>query len=123
MGFTFDPALADDVSLVRFHIGDTNETDHRLEDATIQHFVTVSGVGTAVIRCIQYIITQLSQPDERVGSYSISNATALAGFQDLLKVKAQEFNINTSGAVPTSTVSQPWRADSYMTNGVQDGKP
>lgn len=123
MAFTYAAALTDDVSIVRFHVGDTVDVGHYLEDATIQYYVTASGIGTAVVRCIQYIITRLSQPDERVGQYSVSYASALAGFQALLKIKAQEFGISPSGAVVASSVSLPWRADSYMTDGVQDGTP
>jgi hypothetical protein len=123
MSFTFDPALANDVSLVRFHIGDTNEIDHRLEDATIQYFVTASGVGEAVVKCIQYIITSMSAPDERTGNYSKSFANARAGYEALLKAKAQEFGVSLSGVTMSSTVSLPWRPDSYMTDGTQDGTP
>jgi hypothetical protein len=123
MSFTFDPALTDEVSQVRFHIGDTSENDHYIEDGTIKYLLTAGSIGTAVIRCIQYIITRLSVPDERVGQYSITHAGALAGYQDLLKIKAQEFNISLSGAVASSSISLPYRADSYMTSGDQDGKP
>ena len=123
MSYTFDPALADDVSLCRFHIGDTSEADHYLEDATIRHFVTDEGLGMAVVRCIKYIITRLSVPDERVGQYSVTHASALTAYQELLKTKAQEFSISLSGAVASSSVSLPWRADSYMTTGDQDGTP
>ena len=97
MSFTFDPSLADDVSMVRFHIGDTIDQDHRVEDATIKYYVDANGAGMAVIRCIQYIITRLSQPDERIGSYSISNASARSSYKELLEMKAQEFGISLSG--------------------------
>jgi hypothetical protein len=123
MSFTFSIDLSDDVSLVRFHIGDTSETDYYLEDDTIQYLIDTYGVGQAVVRSIRYIITRLSQPDERVGSYSITHASALAGYQALLKTKAQEFGISASGAVAISTVALPWRPDSYMSDGTQDGKP
>jgi hypothetical protein len=123
MTFTFDPSMSDDVSLVRFHVGDTVEMDHQIEDATIKYFVDSDGVGTAVIKCIQYIITRLSQPDERTGNYSRSNANARAGYETLLKAKAQEFSVNLSGVTMSSSVSLPWRADSYMTDGEQDGSP
>lgn len=123
MTFTFDPALADDVSLVRFHIGDNSPDGHYLEDETIQYFVTTSGVGTAVIRSIQYIITQLSQPDFRKDWLSVSNGEARKGYETLLKAKAQEFGISVSSVTMTSSVSNPYRSDSYMTDGTQDGNP
>jgi len=123
MTYSFDPSLANDVSLVRFHIGDNSDEGHYLDDETIQYFVTASGVGTAVVRCIQYIITQLSQPDFRKDWLSVSNGEARKGYESLLKTKAQEFSISVSGAVMTSSVSLPFRPDSYMTDGLQDGAP
>jgi hypothetical protein len=123
MTFTFDPSLANDVSLVRFHIGDNSDEGHYLDDETIQYFVTLSGVGTAVIRCIQYIITQLSQPDFRKDWMSVSSGEARKGYEALLKTKAQEFSISISGAVMTSSVTLPFRPDSYQTVGTQDGAP
>ena len=123
MSYSFDAALATDVSLVRFHIGDNNSEGHYLEDETIQYFVTASGVSTAVIRCIQYIITQLSQPDFRKDWLSVSNAEARKGYENLLKIKAQELGVSISGAVMTSSVTLPYRPDSYMTSGSQNGAP
>lgn len=111
MSFSFAAALTDDVSLVRFHIGDTNEDGHYLEDATIQYFVTASGVGTAVIKCIQYIITQLSTPGFSLDWMSVNNADARAGFELLLKQKRQEFGVNVATAA--STISHAHRADSH----------
>lgn len=123
MAFTFDASLADDVSLVRFHVGDNSSDGHYLEDETIQYFVTASGVGTAVIRCIQYIITQLSQPDFRKDWLSVSSGEARKGYETLLKAKAQEFSISLSSVTMASSVSNPYRSDSYMTDGTQDGNP
>lgn len=123
MTYTFDPALADNVSLVRFHIGDNNDEGHFLEDETINYLVTTHGVGTAVVRAIEYIITQLSQPNFSLGWMNVSTDAARAGYENLLKVKAQQFNLNASGIVASSSIKLPWRPDSYMTSGDQDGKP
>lgn len=125
MTFTFDPALADDVSLVRFYIGDTNTDGHYLEDATIQYFVTASGVATAVIQSIKYIITQLSQPNFRLDWLTVSNEQARDGYEKLLKSKALELGISLSGVTATSTISLPYRADSYQdsADSVHDGTP
>lgn len=125
MAFTFDPALADSVSLVRFHVGDTNSDGHYLEDATIQYFVTASGVATAVIRCIQYIITQLSTPNFRLDWLTVSNEQARAGYETLLKSKALELGVSLSGVTASSTISLPYRADSYQDSAesVHDGTP
>jgi hypothetical protein len=123
--FTYDPALSTNVSLVRFHIGDTNESGAFLADETINYLVTTYSVGEAVVRSIQYIITQLSQPDFKLDWLSISNKEARAGYEKLLKEKAQEFGIRLSKLTPTSTISQPYRADSYQDSddAVYDGAP
>ena len=125
MAFTYDPALSTNVSLVRFHIGDTNEDGAFLADETINYLVTTYSVGEAVVRSIQYIITQLSQPDFRLDWMQVSNKEARTGYEKLLKEKAQEFGIRLSKLTPTSTISQPYRADSYQDSddAVYDGAP
>lgn len=125
MAFTFDPALSNNTSLVRFHIGDTNENGHYLEDATINYFVTNYDLATAVIRCIQYIITQLSTPNFSQDWLTVSNEQARAGYEKLLKSKAIELGISLTGAVASSTISLPYRADSYQdsADSVHDGTP
>lgn len=125
MTFSFDPSLASDIALVRFHIGDTNEAGHYLENETINYFLTNHDLGTAVIRCIQYIITQLSTPNFRLDWLTVSNEQARAGYEALLKQKAVELSVNLSGAVASSTISLPYNADSYQdsSDSVYDGTP
>jgi hypothetical protein len=125
MTFTFDPTLSNDVSLVRFHVGDTNEDGAFLTDETINYLVTTYSVGAAVVRSIQYIITQLSQPDFKLDWLSVSNKEARMGYEKLLKEKAQELGIRLSKLTPSSTISQPYRADSYQDSDVSvyDGAP
>lgn len=124
MTYTFNAALADDVSLVRFHVGDTNTDGHYLEDETIQYFVTNYGVSKAVVRCIVYIITQLSQPNFRLDWLSVSNEQAREGYEKLLKQKAIELGVSLSGAVASASISLPMRADSYQDSAYpEDGAP
>ena len=123
MTFSFDPALADNVSLVRFHIGDTAEDGYYLDDQTIQYFVTADGVPKAVIKCIRYIISQLSQPDFRQDWLSVNRAEARKGYENLLKAKAQELGVSLTGATAATVTELPYRADSYMTSSTQDGAP
>ena len=59
MSFSFDPTLSDDVSLVRFHIGDTDEEGYFLDDETIQYWVNQDNVNSAVVSCIRFILSQL----------------------------------------------------------------
>lgn len=114
MTFKFDPTLQDDVSLVRFHIGDTKPQGHYLEDETIKRFVDLTDWKHAVITCIMYIITQLSQPDFVKDWLEVSNAKAREGYENLLKEKRVELRIGTFTA--TSTMSLPTRADSFQIN-------
>lgn len=122
MTFTFDPTLADNVSLVRFHIGDVHEEGFYLADETLSYLVTTHGVAGAVVRAIDFIITQLSQPNFKLDWLSVTNSEARAGYEKLKKEKEQELGVNT-GAVASSSVSLPSRADSYMTSSDQDGAP
>ena len=56
---------------------------------------------------------------------SVSNKEARAGYEKMLKEKAQEFGIRLSKLTPTSTISQTYRADSYQDSdtAVYDGAP
>jgi len=122
MTYSFDASLGTDVSLVRFHVGDTNVEGYYLEDETIQYFVTAGSVGSAVIACIKYIISQLSKPDFRLDWMAVSNMEAARkGFENLLAQKVAEFGLPLYTA--SSTISQPYRADSKQDSdvGVYDG--
>jgi hypothetical protein len=136
MTFTFDTSLGNNISLVRYHIGDTNEDGAYLSDETIDALITIEGsVGGAVISCIKYIITQLSVPEFREDRLSISVGEAIKSYQEKLKEKSQEFGIKTNGITTSSTISLPYRADSYQyttstrvptesdETGVYDGRP
>ena len=113
MAFTYDAALGTDLSLVRFHIGDTNEEGYFLEDATITYWLTQKGsVGGAAIACLRYMITQANQPNFKLDWLSVTNTDYVKMLQTLLKQKAQEFGLSATGASMTSTVSNPTRADS-----------
>jgi len=125
MTYTFDPALADSVSLCRFHIGDNNSDGHFLEDETLQYFITLDNgsIGHAVIRGIQYIVTQLSTPDFRTDWMSVNNATALASYEKMLIRKAQEFGLNVSGVSAGCSVKNVSRDDSYQADNIYTGGP
>ena len=117
--FTFDNSLSTDLAKVRFHVGDTSSAGNYLWDETINALVTSEGsVGGAVIACIKYIITQLSSPDFKQDWLSVSNKEARAGFEKLLKVKAQELGISLSNVTASATISLPYRADSKQYSSV-----
>lgn len=123
MSFSFDEALADDVSLVRFHIGDTETDGHFLADETISYWLTASGsVGTTVVRCIEYIITQLSVPNFRLDWMRVDNEAARKGYENMLKTKKQELGV-TSGSTSVAYMELPSRADSDQEDNTYDGAP
>jgi len=96
MTYTYAPALTDDVSLVRFHVGDNLSEGHYLEDEEIQYFVSAGSVGSAVIACIKHIIAKLSTPNFRLDWLSVTNEQARQGFETLLKLKGAEFGISVA---------------------------
>jgi len=112
MSFSFDITLAQDSDVVRFHIGDTSEDGHYIEDETIDALVASEGsVGGAVIACIRFIISQLSSPDFKQDWLSVSNKEARAGYEKLLLMKSRELGISL-GVTASASISLPYRADS-----------
>ena len=125
MTFTFDTALATDLALVRFNIGDTSEEGAYLADETITALLASEGnVGGAVVASIRYIITQLATPNFKKDWLSVDYEKARVGFEALLKDKAVEFGISLTGGITmSSTISNPSRADSYQDSNDYDGMP
>jgi hypothetical protein len=110
--FTFDNTLSTDLAKVRFHCGDCSSAGNYLWDETITALLTSEGsVGGAVVASIRYIISQLSSPDFKLDWLSVSNKEARAGFELLLKQKAQELGVSL-GATASSTINNAYRADS-----------
>jgi hypothetical protein len=113
MSFSFDASLGDNVSLVRFHIGDTDEDGYFLDDETIQYWVTQGNAESAVIACIKYILSQMARPNFSLDWMSVSGMKdAKMGYEELLRQKEWEFGLRQVYA--TSTISQPYRADSLQ---------
>jgi len=113
MSFSFDPSLGDDISLTRFHIGDTDEAGYFLDDETIQYWIIQGNAESAVIACIKFILSQLSRPNFSLDWLSVSGMKeAKTGYEELLRQKEWEFGIRQVYA--TSTISLPYRADSLQ---------
>ena len=113
MTYSFDPTLDDDVSLVRFHVGDTDEDGYFLEDETIQYWVDAGTTSSAVIACIRYILSQLSRPDFRLDWMTVSGMQeARKGYEALLMQKQAELGQVLITA--TSTITHPYRLDSLQ---------
>lgn len=112
MTFTYDPELADNISLVRFHVGDNYDSGHFLDDGEITYFLgSDADVEGAVIAGLRYIITQLSLPDFKASWLTISNGEARKGYQEILKEKAKEFGVSLGGYGVTVAVNNRTRAD------------
>jgi hypothetical protein len=111
MTFTFDNTLATNLAIVRFEIGDTSDSGHYLEDETINYYLTNDSVGGAVIACLEYIITQLSQPNFRLDWLTVSNEQARAGMEGVLKQKRQKYGLYS--VTMTASIGHAHRADSY----------
>jgi len=118
MTYTFDPSLADDVSYIRFQIGDTNTSGMFLQDETIQAIFDMSDdYGDAIVECIQYIITQLSQPNFSLDWLNVSGMeSARVGYEKLLERRKVEYSIQRMEV--TSTIALPYRADSNQDSSV-----
>jgi len=113
MSFNFDPTLSDDVSLVRFHIGDTDEEGYFLDDETIQYWVNQDDVNSAVVSCIRYILSQLSRPDFKLDWMSVTGMQeARKGYEALLMQKTAE--LGEVHITAMATISLPYRADSLQ---------
>jgi hypothetical protein len=114
MTFSFDPALADDVSLLRFELGDDHSEGHYLEDETIQALISANA-ATAKVQCIRYIIRQLSQPDFKLDWLQVSMKEARLAYQEMLD--SEEASTGTGRAARArSTISLPRRVDNYQTD-------
>ena len=116
MTFIFNANLSNDVSWVRFQIGDTDSAGYYLEDETIHALVTENGREQAVIDCIEYIISQLSAPTSRLDWLTVDYSQARAGYEALLKRKKQALG-KTGGVTLKLVTSHPWREDSDQTDG------
>lgn len=117
MTATFDPSLVDDVSLVRFHIGDTDTSTPYIQDETISALLESEGsVGAAVIACLIHIIALFSVPNFRKDWLSVDSSTARDGFTDLLNMKRQEFGL--FGVTVEASISLPYRADNNQNSSV-----
>jgi len=117
MTITFTPDLSDDVSYIRFHIGDTNVDGAYLQDETIQAiYDEAQDYGVAIVSCIRYIITQLSSPNFSKDWLSVSNGEARQGYETMLKEKKIEFGVSSLTAV--ATIALPYREDSDQDSSV-----
>lgn len=109
MTFTYDPANPDDVTRVRFALGDTVESTAIFTDEEITFVLSEAGsVGAAVVMCIRTIIAKLSEPDFQADWLRVSASEARKSWERMLSEKKREYGISTVIASATFT----YRADS-----------
>lgn len=109
MTFTYTPASPDDVTRVRFALGDTLEAQAIFSDEEISFTLSEAGsVGAAVVMCIRTIIAQLSEPDFQADWLRVSASEARKSWERMLSEKKREYGISTLSASGTFT----YRVDS-----------
>ncbi|NBW08353.1 MAG: hypothetical protein EBR82_10030 [Caulobacteraceae bacterium] len=97
MSFSFNPALDNDVSKVRFFIGDTDSDDYHLEDESISAMVTLFGgyVSAAEQCCLSIAAKYASKVDTDIESVSVKYSQLQKHFTEMasnIKRKAGELN-------------------------------
>lgn len=115
MAFTYVPSAPNNITRVRYHIGDTDEATMMFDDDEISMALNEEGsVGKAVIACIQSILARLSlEPDLQADWLRIDWRRSAEHWRALLADKRQAFGL--TARVSTSTV-QPYRIDSKQTD-------
>jgi hypothetical protein len=117
MGFTYTPASPDDVTRVRFHIGDTTEATALFPDDTEITFA-INDAGSwqkAVLYCIENVLARINaDPDFSFDELEIDQDSARTHWETLLGLKRKQFGISftQSSSVSTTTVI-PTRASDF----------
>lgn len=118
MSFTYTPAVPDDVTRCRFHIGDTIEATAWATDEDIQFAIDESGsYQRAVVWLLQNQIARLSaSPDFTADWLKVDSSRSISGLRALLAEKRALFGI---GAI-RSTAKAVYRSDSLQTEAGED---
>lgn len=114
MGFTYTPsATPDDVTLVRYHIGDTDAEAAIFSDEEIGMVLAMElSVGAAVVSLIKTIISKLAmEPDTTADWLTISWRRSSDAWLKLLAEKKRDFGM---GFTMTTTSTDIYRKDSQQ---------
>lgn len=113
MTFTYTPATPDDITRVRWHIGDTVEATAAFSDEELLFAIAESqSWQKAVIWAIQTIIARLaSEPDFRADWLSVNGQKGIASWRALLAEKRQLFGVPAVSARGQAV----YRSDSNQT--------
>ena len=93
MAFTYTPEAPDDVTRVRFAIGDTDADAVIFSDGEIAMAIEEAGGWRgAVLSCLRGIIAKISaKPDMTADWLRVDYGRSLAGYQALLAAKEREY--------------------------------
>ena len=108
MAFTYDPSSPDDITRVRFHIGDTTEATALFPDDDEITFAISEGGDwqNAVLFCIRNILARINaDPDFSFDKLSINQESARKHWEWLLGEKYKEFGIAPASATNFSTTT------------------
>lgn len=113
MTFTYDLSNGfSDLERVRFHIGDTVSSAARFSDEEINAITTEFGSWqAAVIACLEFIVTKLSEPNFRADWLQVDLDTGRKSYEALLERKRLEL----SQADAPYGGKHVFRKDSYLT--------
>lgn len=115
MPFTYVPSAPNDITRVRYHIGDTDETCAIFDDDEIQMALNEEGsMQKAVIASIQSVLARLShEPDLQADWLRVDWRRSADHWRALLADKKQAFGLT---ARVTTSVVTPYRIDSKQTD-------
>lgn len=100
MTFTYNLATPDDITRVRFHLGDTTAETAIFSDEEITFIISESGTWQkAIIACIRSVMGRLAtEPDMQADWLKIDWRRSADSWKVLLNEKAQEFGIGKARA-------------------------
>lgn len=113
MTFSYTPSAVNNVTRVRYHLRDTDESAAMFTDEEIEMVISEEGsYQAAVISLIQSTIAQISrEPDMSADWLKIDWRRSVASWQALLSEKKKAFNLGWS---ISATSHHIYRADSLQ---------
>ena len=118
MTFTYTPNSPNDITRVRFHIGDTVESSAMYSDEEITFGIAEGGsYQQAVIILLQNLIARLSaEPDFTADWLRVDNRRSVEGYRVLLQEKRRQFGISAVRARGKAV----YRSDSGQTEAPEE---
>ena len=111
MTFSYDPSSPDDVTRVRYHIGDTDEDTAIFSDEEIAFVLDEEDdhIGKTVVSLIQSVMARLAhEPDMTADWLRVDWRRSAENWKALLSEKRRRFQL---GAVASAGGQHAWRPD------------